>query len=104
MIYLYLTKKGLTMPETLVPTTDREIMFSLSNKIDMTNLNIERLCLTMDGVVKSLEKLETTRLKDHEERINKLEMWYSEVNGVYEFGMIVALGLSIVSAFVAFVK
>ncbi len=92
------------MPESLVPTTDREIMFSLSNKIDITNSNIERLCFTINDVVKSLEKLETTRLKDHEERINKIETWYSEWNGVYKFGTILALGLSIVGAFVSFIK
>ncbi len=92
------------MSDSLVPTTDREIMFSLSNKIDITNSNIERLCFTINDVVKSLEKLEATRLKDHEERINKMEAWYNEWNGVYKFGTIIALGLSIVGAFVSFLK
>lgn len=92
------------MSESILPTTDREIMFSLSHKIDMASSNMERLCITIDGVVKSLEKLETTRLKDHEDRINKIELWRSEWGGVYKFGVIIALGLSIVGALISIVN
>lgn len=92
------------MSQEFSPTTDREIMFSLSNKIDITNSKMERLCDTIDNVVRSLEKLETTKLKDHENRLSKMELKWSELGGMYKMIIVISLALSIVSTGVAILK
>lgn len=92
------------MPNSLVPTTDREIMFSLSNKIDVTNSNMERLCETIENVVRSLEKLEATKLKDHETRINKMELRWSELGGMYKTMIIISGALSVVATIISILK
>jgi hypothetical protein len=88
----------------LEPVTDREVMIALSGKIDITNKNIENLCVSINGIAKSLENLETIKVRDHETRVNELEKWRDEFSGAYKVFAIIATGLSIVSIFVSFVK
>lgn len=88
----------------LEPVTDREIMMQLSGEIRETNLNMQHFSKAVEGFASSLKELETTKVKDHEERIVRLEKIATEGVGIYKFigfGLIV---LTIISISVALMK
>lgn len=68
--------------------TDREIMINLSGKI-------ERLGEIIEGFAESMKDLKETEIKDHGERITKIEHRQSEQDGVVKFFGALALGLGI---------
>lgn len=78
-------------------TTDGEKMIQLDGKIDNLNDKIDNVCESLDRVVLALERLETTRVSDHELRLNKIEKWQSEWMGVSRFIAIAAAVISIIS-------
>jgi len=79
------------------PTTDREIMIRLDSNVAQLRDSIERFAI-------ALEKLEETKIKDHEARIMKIEKWQSEWAGAYKILIIAALALSFLATVKAFVK
>lgn len=79
------------------PTTDREILIQLDGNVQQLRDSIVRLGDT-------IEKLEETKIKDHEVRLNVLEKWYSEFSGAYKVAIIIALMLGIFSTIKQFFK
>jgi uncharacterized membrane protein YukC len=88
----------------LEPKTDREIMIQLSGEIRETNLNMQHFSKAVEGFASSLKELETTKVKDHEERIGRLEKIANEGLGIYKFIGFGLLILSIISLSVALMK
>jgi hypothetical protein len=81
----------------LEPVTDREIMMQLSGEIRETNLNMQHFSKAVEGFAISLKELETIKVKDHEERIGRLEKIANEGVGMYKFVGFSLLILSIIS-------
>jgi uncharacterized membrane protein YukC len=81
----------------LEPKTDREIMIQLSGEIRETNLNMQHFSKAVEGFASSLKELETTKVKDHEERLVRLEKIANEGVGMYKFVGFGLLILSIIS-------
>ena len=79
------------------PTTDREIMIRLDSNVSQLRDSIERFAV-------ALEKLEETKIKDHETRIMKIEKWQSEWAGAYKILTIAAISLSLFATLKAFTK
>ena len=79
------------------PTTDREIMIRLDSNVSQLRDSIERFAV-------ALEKLEETKIKDHEMRLMKIEKWQSEWAGAYKILTIAALALSLFATLKAFTK
>jgi len=79
------------------PITDREIMIRLDS-------NVSQLRDTIERFAEALEKLEDTKIKDHNERILKLEKWVSEWSGAYKVMAIIALALGIFNALKSFIR
>lgn len=70
--------------------SDREIMIRLHDNVTTLKEAIERFA-------KTLENLETIKIKDHEQRLSKVERFVSEWAGAYKIIAIVGLVLGIVS-------
>lgn len=79
------------------PITDREIMIRLDGNVTQLKDSIERFA-------KALEELETTKFKDHESRIAKLERFQHELGGVYKFIGIISLILGIIAVVIGIKK
>lgn len=85
-------------------TTDGEKMIQLDGKIDLLNNNMENVFIQLDRVLKALEKLETTKVTDHEQRITKIERWQSEFSGVYKVVIFIAALLSSIAIIYTYLK
>lgn len=79
------------------PETDREILITLDSKVDKLCESIERLAI-------SLEKLETKKVNDLDDRMTKIEKWRNEWGGAYIILAIAALVTSLVVAVKTFFK
>jgi len=88
----------------LEASTDGERIMQLDGKIDKLDTKIDNVCDSIDRVVVALEKLETTRVTDHEIRISKLEKWQSEWAGAYRLIAICGLLLGLISLIVTISK
>jgi hypothetical protein len=73
------------------PVTDREVLIRLDSNVQQLRDSIVRLGDT-------IEKLEETKIKDHEVRLTKMEKWHNEWAGAYKAGLIISLLLGIYSA------
>jgi hypothetical protein len=75
-----------------IPTTsDREILIQLDSNVQQLKDSINRLG-------DAIEKLEETKIKDHEDRLSTMEKWHNEWAGAYKAGLIISLLLGIYSA------
>ncbi len=72
------------------PITDREELITLNGEIKQLRQTIERYG-------EALLRLEDTKINDQEERITKIERWWSEWQGVYKLVSLLALALGIFS-------
>ena len=81
-------------------TTDGEKIMQLSGNIERLDTKIDNVCESLDRVVSALERLETTRLSDHEKRIAELERKENERSGAYKFIM---FAITIIGAALAWV-
>lgn len=70
------------------PTTDREIMIQLDTNIKSLGGAIEKLAI-------SLEKLEEGKIKTIEDRLDKVDKWINQWQGVHKFFLIISLLASI---------
>jgi len=77
--------------------TDREILVKLDANVSQLKDSIERFA-------EALEKLEETKIKDHDDRINKIEKWMNEWAGAYKVIAIVALVISVFNALKPYFK
>ena len=75
-------------------TTDREIMIQLDS-------NIKSLKDAIEKFADSLEKLEQGKIKKIEDRLDNIEKWISQWQGVHKFFIIVSLLASIAAVIVA---
>lgn len=82
--------------------TEGEKIIQLEGKIDMIDGKVTYVVESLERIIRALEALETTRLADHEQRIQKLERWWSEWRGVNKFGILVSLLLGIVAILFTF--
>lgn len=69
------------------PQTDREWIMQVDGKVD-------RMCEAVERLAEAVEKFETTKYQDHENRIALLEKKENERNGMYKFfiGIVTILG------------
>lgn len=65
----------------------------LDSKVDITNENLERL-------LTAIERLETTRIKDVEQRVTNLEKVNSAWTGAFKLISIIGLVVTIAAGFV----
>jgi hypothetical protein len=79
------------------PITDREIMVKLDANVSQLKDSIERFA-------NALEKLEETKIKDHEDRLMKMEKWVSEWSGAYKVIALTALAIGIFNAVKPYLK
>ncbi len=77
--------------------TDREIMLKLDANVSQLKDSIERFA-------DALEKLEETKIKDHNDRILKIEKWMSEWSGAYKIIALTALAIGIFNALKPYLK
>lgn len=78
------------------PVTEREILIRLDS-------NVSQLSDTIERFAKALEKLEETKIKDHEERLTVIENWRSEFSGAYKIVALVGLLLGMFATFRTFI-
>jgi len=77
--------------------TDREIIVRL-------DANVSQL---KDAIIRfeaALLKLEETKVKDHDERLTKIEKWMSEWAGAYKIIALTALAIGIFNAIKPYLK
>ena len=79
------------------PITDREIMLKLDSNVSQLKDSIERFAA-------ALEKLEETKIKDHDDRITKIEKWMSEWSGAYKIIAMAALLMGIFNLIKPYLK
>lgn len=83
------------------PTTDREIMLSLSNKLDLQNERLDNFGKAIERFSETMEKLEVGKVGDLEKRINTVEKAISEgKGGIKLMGFILTI-LSIASIIIS---
>lgn len=63
--------------------TDREEIIKLDGKIDILDGKVDYVVQSLERVIVAFEKLETTKLSDHEARLMAVEKWISEWKGVH---------------------
>jgi len=83
------------------PVNEGERIIKLDGKIDNLNIKFDEVCKSLERVVNALEKLETTRLADHETRIAILESKENERRGMYKIviflGVLLSIGIAILT-------
>lgn len=90
------------------PITDREIMIKLDSNVsqlrESINSNVSQLRDAIERFAKALENLEMIKIKDHEDRITKVERFVSEWSGAYKIIAVVGLVLGIIATIKVFIK
>ncbi len=77
--------------------TDREIMLKLDANVSQIKDSIERFAA-------ALEKLEETKIKDHEDRLIRVEKWIAEWSGAYKIIALAALAIGIFNSIKPYLK
>lgn len=89
------------MPQ-LEAQTDGEKIIQLDGKIDKIDGKVDYVVESLERVIAAFEKLETTRLTDHENRITKIEKWVSEWAGAYKIIALAGLVLGAIATIKSF--
>lgn len=85
------------MSTPITAVTDGEKIIQLDSKIDKIDSKVDYVVESLERVIVAFEKLEDTKMTDHESRISRIEKWQSEWAGVYKFIAIIGLILGIIS-------
>lgn len=85
------------MPPKIDAVTEREILIRLDS-------NVSQLSDTIERFAKALEKLEETKIKDHEDRLSDIEKWKNEFSGAYKVIALMGLLLSVFATLRTFLK
>jgi len=87
--------------DDIKPANEGERIIKLDGKIDILNNKFDDVCKSLERVVSALEKLETTRLADHETRLAVLESKENERRGMYKIviflGVLLSIGIAILT-------
>jgi len=77
--------------------TEREEIIKLDGKIDRLDGKVDYVVESLERVISAFEKLEATKLSDHELRLIAVEKWISEWKGVHRSLLILSLLIGLAS-------